>query len=83
MHGGAFGILGADIQQAHPGILDAQGLLRAERAHAAKLQQELRRALGIGAAVDDDTFARLGGHGGAEGRPADAPDAAYKQRGRR
>ena len=51
-------------------------------AHQAELEQKLRSALSIGAAVHDDGLSpRLVGHGGAHGRPADPLDPLDQQGG--
>ena len=54
----ALRIFRAVVQKAHARRLDAERLLRVERAHAAELQQEFRRALGIRARIDENGVAR-------------------------
>ena len=76
----ALGILGADVQKTHPGIGNTHGLLCVHGSHQTELQQKLRGALGIGAAVTDNHLtAGLGGHGGSHGCPADTLDPLDNQ----
>ena len=75
--------LGADVQQAHPGVLDAQKPPGVVSAHKGELEQVLRGALGGGPAVNEDHIPPGIGHHRGQGRPADAPDAFDEQGGRR
>lgn len=75
--------LGADVQQAHPGVLDAQKPPGVVSAHKGELEQVLRGALGGGPAVNEDHVPPGIGHHRGQGRPADAPDAFDEQGGRR
>ena len=74
--------LGADVQKAHLGRGLALDLPGVERAHQGELHQKLRRALGVGAAVDQKRRAGLGGDLRAHGRPANALDPLDHQRRR-
>ena len=81
LQGGALAVLGADVQKTDFGILDAQLLLRVDRADQTELQQEFRRTLGIRTAVHDHGLSPcLVGHGGTHGRTADSLDPLDQQR---
>ncbi|CAN3961792.1 signal peptidase I, partial [Dysosmobacter welbionis] len=47
-------LLRTDVQKAHPGLFDAHDPLGVVAAQVRKLEQVLRRALGVGAAVAED-----------------------------
>ena len=79
----ALRIFRAVVQKAHARRLDAERLLRVERAHAAELQQEFRRALGIRARIDENGVAVLRRKDRRERRAADTADALDEQRSRR
>ena len=80
--GVALGVLAADVQKAHPGPLQAQGLGGVEAAQVRELDQILHRTLRVGAAVHQHQPPPGGGHQGRHGRPADALDALDQQRAR-
>ena len=73
---------GADVEEPHPGILDPQDVGGVETAQIGKLQQILRRTLGVGPAVDEYRLPGGGGDHRAKGRPADALDPLDQQDGR-
>lgn len=77
----ALAVLRADVQQAHPGALQPQDPSGIEAAQVRELQQILRRALGVGPAVDEYGPAAGGGNHRSHRRPADAPDALGNQGG--
>ena len=75
----ALGALGAYVEQAHSGQVAAHDLFGVKAAHEGKLQEVLRRALHIGAAVDEHDPMLPGGQYGGQRRPANAPDALDRQ----
>ena len=81
LQGCTLGILCTDIQQAHLGVRHPQGLLGVQRAHQTELEQKLRCALSISAAIQDHRLATgLIGHSRAHRCPADSFDPFHKQR---
>ena len=65
--------LGAHVGQGHPGLFNAHDVLHIGRAHHAELQQHLRAAVHVGAAVDEHEKAVHPRHDGREGHPLYAP----------
>ena len=73
-------LLRADVQKTDAGIFAPEKIVRVELAHIGKLQQILRRAFHIRAAVDQKrTFAAVRDHRAKAGT-ADAADAAHRER---
>ena len=70
----ALGLLGADVEKAHSGVLNTQNALGVEAAKIGELQQVLRGALGVGAAVAQNGPAAEHRDHRAHGGPAQAPD---------
>ena len=73
-------VLRPDVQQGHPGLLHPQHPLGVEVPEISKLQQVLRRTLGVGAAVAEHHLPALAGDPGCHGGPPDAPDTLHKKR---
>ena len=79
----ALAVLRADVQQAHPGLLHPHEPLGVKAAQIGELQQVLRGAVGVGAAVAENGMASGGGEYRPHGRPANAPDPLHQQGGPR
>ena len=75
----ALGRFCADIQQSHSGTLHPHEPPGIEIAQIGKLQQVLRRTVGVGAAVAEDGMTCGRGDHRPHGRPADAPDPLDQQ----
>ena len=74
------GVLRAVVDQADARICHTDNLLHVEASHKRKLKQILRRALDVGARVDEQDLAGLGREQGRQCGSADAADALDNQR---
>ena len=78
----AFPLLSAVIQKRDPGIFFILGLFRVIGAHAAELEQKLRRTFGVGSGIKENTAAARRQNGRKSGA-ADPTDPFDHQRCRR
>ena len=77
----SLGFLCAVIQKAHPWLGNTHRFLDIQRADHAKLEQEFRRTLHIGAAVNNERMTPGSvRHHRTKGRPADALDPLDQKR---
>ena len=79
--GGALGVLGAVVDERHPGLRAAHDLLGIDAAHGAEGVEHLGPAFGVGAAVQQQEVLLGSRHRGGQGRALDAFEGAHDQAG--